>query len=257
MAEAMAPMVRLDGLVKTRSQSESVFELHVPHFAVRPGQMVAVIGESGCGKSTLLDMVALVMAPTRVERFEIASTEADAPCDVAALWAGDDEDALSALRRDLFGYVLQTGGLLPFLSVRQNICLPARIKGGDIAASRLEALAARLGVGGCLTACPWPCPSGSGNGWPSCAPWRISHAWCWPTSPRRQWTRPGRGPSWTTCTAWPVTKMWPWWWSPTTWIWSWTAPTSPTPSIRGKFPNTSPLRCAGLSGGRLMSAPVP
>jgi len=153
MVAATTPMVRLEELVKTRSQSESVFELRVPEFTVRPGQMVAVIGESGCGKSTLLDTLALVMAPTRVGRFEITS-ESDGPCDVAALWARDDEDALSALRRDLFGYVLQTGGLLPFLSVRQNICLPARIKGGDIAPSRLDALADRLGVAGCLDRMP-------------------------------------------------------------------------------------------------------
>jgi putative ABC transport system ATP-binding protein len=146
-------MVRLEELVKTRSQSESVFELRVPQFTVRPGQMVAVIGESGCGKSTLLDTLALVMAPTRVGRFEIVS-ESQRACDVAALWARDDEDALSALRRDLFGYVLQTGGLLPFLSVRQNICLPARIKGGDIAPARLDVLAERLGVAGCLDRMP-------------------------------------------------------------------------------------------------------
>jgi putative ABC transport system ATP-binding protein len=146
-------MVRLEELVKTRSQSESVFELRVPEFTVRPGQMVAVIGESGCGKSTLLDTLALVMAPTRVGRFEITS-ELEGSCDVAALWARDDEDALSALRRDLFGYVLQTGGLLPFLSVRQNICLPVWIKGGGIAPSRLDALAERLGVAGCLDRMP-------------------------------------------------------------------------------------------------------
>ena len=154
MAASTTPMVSLEGLVKTRSQSESVFELHVPRFTVRPGQMVAVIGESGCGKSTLLDTLALVMAPTRVGRFEIISAQSDGPCDVAALWARDDEEALSALRRDLFGYVLQTGGLLPFLNVRQNICLPARIKGWDIAASRLDALADRLGVAGCLDRMP-------------------------------------------------------------------------------------------------------
>jgi putative ABC transport system ATP-binding protein len=154
MAATTAPMVSLEGLVKTRSQSESVFELHVPRFTVRSGQMVAVIGESGCGKSTLLDTLALVMAPTRVGRFELTSAQSDGPCDVAALWARDDEEALSALRRDLFGYVLQTGGLLPFLNVRQNICLPARIKGGDIAASRLDALADRLGVTGCLERMP-------------------------------------------------------------------------------------------------------
>lgn len=154
MAAATAPMVSLEGLVKTRSQNESVFELHVPQFAVCPGQMVAVIGESGCGKSTLLDMIALVMAPTRVGRFEISPGDVAPPIDVAALWASDDEEALSALRRDLYGYVLQTGGLLPFLNVRQNICLPARIKGGDMSLPRVEALAARLGVAGCLERMP-------------------------------------------------------------------------------------------------------
>lgn len=154
MVASTAPMVSLEGLIKTRSQNESVFELHVPHFAVCPGQMVAVIGESGCGKSTLLDMIALVMAPTRVGRFEISPGGAAPLCDVAALWAHDDEEALSALRRDLYGYVLQTGGLLPFLNVRQNVCLPGRIKGGDIPSSRVESLAARLGVAGCLERLP-------------------------------------------------------------------------------------------------------
>lgn len=147
-------MVRLEGLVKTRSQSESVFELQVPSFRVQPGQLVAVIGESGCGKSTLLDIIALVMRPTAVSRFEIAASVTGTVSDVAALWAEDDEDALSALRRDSFGYVLQTGGLLPFLSVRQNICLPAQIKGRRIAPGRVESLAKSLGVAGCLDRMP-------------------------------------------------------------------------------------------------------
>ncbi|SHO51347.1 putative ABC transport system ATP-binding protein [Desulfopila aestuarii DSM 18488] len=147
-------MVRLEDIVKRRSQSESVFELQVPSFAVHPGQMVAVIGESGCGKSTLLDMIALVMEPTEVARFEISTGNTGGVCDVAALWARGDEGALSALRRDFFGYVLQTGGLLPFLSVRQNICLPGRIKGHPILPGRVGTLAKRLGVAGCLDRMP-------------------------------------------------------------------------------------------------------
>ena len=147
-------MVCLEGLVKTRRQSDSVFELRVPTFAVKPGQMVAVIGESGCGKSTLLDIIALVMAPTEVGRFAISTGDADAVCNVAALWADDNERALSALRRDSFGYVLQTGGLLPFLNVRRNISLPGLIKGKSIAPARMEQLARSLGVAGCLDRMP-------------------------------------------------------------------------------------------------------
>ncbi len=154
LVESITPMVCLQGLVKIRSQSESIFELQVPDFTVKPGRMVAVIGESGCGKSTLLDIIALVMAPTEVARFEISAGDAAVVNDVAALWARDDEGALSALRRDSFGYVLQTGGLLPFLSVRRNICLPGRISGRSISSGRVEMLARRLGVAGCLERMP-------------------------------------------------------------------------------------------------------
>ena len=150
-------MIRVEGLVKIREQSESVFELHVPCVEVRPGSLVAVVGESGCGKSTLLDVLALVMEPTRVERFEITAVPAAPPVDAAALWAGGHEEALAALRRDHFGYVLQTGGLLPFLSVRRNIALPGSIAdpgGKGVSRERIEALAERMGVAGCLDRMP-------------------------------------------------------------------------------------------------------
>ncbi|MBZ4658811.1 MAG: transporter related [Desulfacinum sp.] len=147
-------MVRLEGLVKTRSQNDSVFELHVPHFRVEPGSMVAVVGESGCGKSTLLDLLALVMAPTRVERFEIAISPTAPPCDAAGLWRRGDEAALAALRREHFGYILQTGGLLPFLSVRSNVELPGAINGGRPPSRSIQALARDLGIESCLDRMP-------------------------------------------------------------------------------------------------------
>ncbi len=152
MPELSAPMVLLEGLTKTRTQSESVFELRVSRFSVRPGQVVAVTGESGCGKSTLLDILALVMGPTRVDRFELQNNGLQH--DLARLWDNDEEATLSALRRDTFGYVLQTGGLLPFLNVRRNIILPGRIKGAPVSRNRLDTLAARLGLAGYLDRMP-------------------------------------------------------------------------------------------------------
>ena len=50
--------------------------------------------------------------------------------------------------------MLQTGGLLPFLSVGQNIRLPGRIKGVAVSDASLRALAARLGVEHCLERMP-------------------------------------------------------------------------------------------------------
>lgn len=146
--------VRMDGLRKLRTQGESVFELAVPFFEVEAGELVAVVGQSGCGKSTLLDMLALVMEPTEVGRFELHPGDGPGGFDVQALWARADEAALAGLRRDYLGYVLQTGGLLPFLSVRDNIALPGRIKGLDERGERLERLASRLGVQECLDRMP-------------------------------------------------------------------------------------------------------
>jgi len=49
--------------------------------------------------------------------------------DVAALLAAGTQQALAAIRARQLGFVLQTGGLLPFLSVAQNIALPRRLLG--------------------------------------------------------------------------------------------------------------------------------
>lgn len=151
---APASMVTLEGVLKTRAQGGSVFELKVPRFVVHAGELVALVGASGCGKSTLLDIIALVMAPTQVGSFTLQAGSDAAVQDVRRLWQQGDEAALAALRRDHLGYVLQTGGLLPFLSVRDNIALPGRIKGVAHATERVEALAARLGVAGCLERMP-------------------------------------------------------------------------------------------------------
>ena len=77
-------------------------------------------GPSGCGKSTLLDMIAMILRPDAAESFSFLGEN--------ALSAYDDEPRAARLRRRI-GYVLQTGGLLPFLSVRENILLARRLAG--------------------------------------------------------------------------------------------------------------------------------
>jgi len=135
-----------DGL-KRREQGGVTFELHIPKLELHQGQFVAVVGESGCGKSTLLDMLALVSKPTACGQFFYYETQQQ--IDVKDLWDCKKENALAALRRSRFGYVLQTGGLLPFLSVFQNIQLPSKINGyrNDL---QIKELAKRFGIDGLL-----------------------------------------------------------------------------------------------------------
>ena len=144
-------------LRKTRAGAQGSFELHVPHCAVRAGEVVAVCGASGCGKSTLLDLLAMILQPDGAERFLFtpdAQGKPDAQAEeVNGLWSRRDLDALARLRGRHIGYVLQAGGLLPFLSVGDNIALPSRLL-GRLADGTMDQLADRLGIRHCLDRLP-------------------------------------------------------------------------------------------------------
>ncbi len=109
----------------TREKNGAVFHVHIPSMYMRTGDVIAVVGESGCGKSTLLDILALILRPDAgsmsmecAGRKKVSLTRANAA-------------ALAHIRSHDLGYVLQTGGLLPFLNVRDNILMPAKILGLD------------------------------------------------------------------------------------------------------------------------------
>ena len=134
---------------KARPGGNVVFELHVPEFHTSFGEFIAVVGPSGCGKSTFLDLLALVLRPAENHpstfRF-YCSTAAPNGYDIIHFWKSGQENKISMLRRRQIGYVLQTGGLLPFLSVRQNIGLACRLKGLDLISNRIQKIANLLGI---------------------------------------------------------------------------------------------------------------
>ena len=112
------------------------FRLHVRSLDVRQGQLLALTGPSGCGKSTALDVLAGILRPDGGEGSRFLLHTADGETDMLALWRAGRLDALARLRGKHLGYVLQTGGLLPFLSARDNILLPCRCLGNMGAAWR-------------------------------------------------------------------------------------------------------------------------
>ena len=85
---------------------------------VRQGEIVAVMGPSGSGKSTLLHCLAGILVP-----------------DEGQAWYGGQrldtlsDDRRSALRRDRFGFVFQSGQLVPELTAEENVALPLLLSG--------------------------------------------------------------------------------------------------------------------------------
>jgi len=130
----------------SRVSGAARFDLVVGGLAIDRGEMVALIGPSGSGKSTLLDLLSMVSVPAHAEQFLFAPDIGRA-IDVGALLAAADGggNRLAHLRRDGIGYVLQTGGLLPFLSVRRNIGLSRALR-GDALEPMVTEIARALGV---------------------------------------------------------------------------------------------------------------
>lgn len=117
-------MLELEDLRIVRGSGEQAYEVRLPQLRLRAGDVMAVVGGSGCGKSTLLEGVGLLLAPQRIGRYALGDRQ-----DVADLMHRADDSALASLRASRIGFMLQTGGLLPFLNVRENIMLPRRLLG--------------------------------------------------------------------------------------------------------------------------------
>lgn len=145
-------ILALRDLVKTRGQGGDVFELRVAELEFETGSVTAIVGESGSGKSTLLDILSLASRPDRVGAFAIADGQG-AERDIAALWRRGDEAALAVERRRA-GYVPQTGGLLPWLSVWENAALGDWLALRAPNLVRIHLLAQRLGLTDKLAAAP-------------------------------------------------------------------------------------------------------
>ena len=148
-------MYHVEDLALTRP-GRAGYKLHIQSLAVEAGEKIALTGPSGCGKSTTLDLLGMVLEPDNADSFSFAPDGTGV--DLASAWRNRRVDFMANLRRLHIGYILQTGGLLPFLTVEENIGLTARLKGmpdTDIRRVSCE-LADMLGISHLLASLPGP-----------------------------------------------------------------------------------------------------
>ncbi len=146
--------LEVKGLKKTyvgRFGGNRVEALRDVNFTVEAGEYVAIMGESGSGKTTLLNLLAALDRPTG------GSVVLD------GVELGQIRDAaISAFRRDQLGFVFQEFNLLDTFSLEDNILLPlvlARRPYPEMR-SRLDAVAAQLGIGELLKKYPYEVSGG-------------------------------------------------------------------------------------------------
>ncbi len=129
-----AAMIEARDVVKSFGQTPA---LRGASIAAAPGEIVAVMGPSGSGKSTLLHCLAGILVPDQGQ----------------VRFAGQRLDTLtenqrSQVRRDRFGFVFQSGQLVPELTAEENAALPLLLGGTRRAAALAQARAwfGRLGL---------------------------------------------------------------------------------------------------------------
>ena len=139
----MTTAIRIDDLSVTLTDGDRRFRLEVGELTVTAGEAVALSGQSGTGKTCLLELIGLLRRPDPGGRYRLAEADGN----VLALW--NDSSGLAALRGRAFGFVPQSGGLLPFLTLAENIALSQKIS-GFLDPGWVTALADRLGLTGLM-----------------------------------------------------------------------------------------------------------
>lgn len=117
-------MIQIEGMAITRGDAQHGFRVALPSLTLEKGEICALTGLSGCGKSTLLEMIGLILRPDELAHFQLGDNVI-----ITQAILHNEQTQLASLRAKNLGFMLQSGGLLPFLTVIQNIQLPRKMLG--------------------------------------------------------------------------------------------------------------------------------
>ena len=129
-------ILRVENLNKSYGKGEAkVDALKNINLSINKGEFVAIVGPSGSGKSTLLHLIGGVDKPTSgkvyINNVDIYSLK---------------EKDLSIFRRRNVGLIYQFYNLIPVLSAKENILLPAELDNRKIDKEYLDDLLKTLGL---------------------------------------------------------------------------------------------------------------
>lgn len=129
-------ILKVENLDKIYGKGEAkVDALKNINLSINKGEFVAIVGPSGSGKSTLLHLIGGVDKPTKgkvyINNVDIYSLK---------------EKDLSIFRRRNVGLIYQFYNLIPVLSAKENILLPAELDNRKIDKEYLDDLLKTLGL---------------------------------------------------------------------------------------------------------------
>jgi len=139
----MNEVLKLQNITRRYKEGEGQLEVFSGlDLSVKPGEIVALVGQSGAGKSSLLHIAGLLEAPTSGEIFIEGMPVSGLP-----------DTERTRIRRDRLGFVYQAHHLLPEFDALENVVLPQMIAGRARADAAKEAarLLTVLGLGQRLT----------------------------------------------------------------------------------------------------------
>ncbi len=114
------PIITMTEIRKTyRMGKVDIRALDGVSLCIRRGSFTSIAGPSGAGKSTLLHILGCLDSPT-------SGTVTINGKDIVSM--GDSE--LTSFRRENIGFVFQFFNLIPTLTARENILMPAMFDGG-------------------------------------------------------------------------------------------------------------------------------
>lgn len=137
VGKARESVLEIGGLEQHLKDAERPEEFVVyvrDRIRIHAGDFVALLGPSGCGKTTLLTVLGLLRAPTNPQKLDkfsiwVGPTGHKVEIDLRDYWLRRQQRQIETIRRKHIGFALQSGELLPALTVAENIAAPLRLNG--------------------------------------------------------------------------------------------------------------------------------